>query len=94
MSLFGYSSKKEENLIPDFKKVEKVVMNKQEAKPVEEKVDHKDDFNESSLTKPVMGSKDFEIINSKLDLINARLEHLNARLEALERFAYDEKRKW
>ena len=82
--------------MPDFKKVEKVIMNKQEAKPVEEKVDHKDDFSESSLTRPAgnFNNRDFEIINSKLDLINSRLEHLNARLEALERIAYDEKRKW
>ena len=99
MGLFGYSSKKEENVIPDFKKEEKVVVDKREVKQEAKEVDHKDDFHESSLSNKQEPSrsishKEFEIINSKLDLINARLEHLNARLEALERVAYDERRKW
>lgn len=96
MGLFGYSDKKEENVMPDFHKDEKVVLNKQEEKQEKPKVDHKDDFTESSLSKQTQGfsNKEFEIIDAKLDLINSRLEHLNARLEALERIAYDERRKW
>ena len=83
--------------MPDFKKEEKVLIDK--TKPLPElpvhieNVDHRDDFHESNITKP-SSNKEFEIINTKLDLINARLENLNARLEALERMAYDERRKW
>ena len=96
MGLFGYSSKKEENVIPDFKKEEKVILDKKEVKPVENaKVDHKDDFNES-VAKPILAvdTKILEKINYKLDLINARLENLNARLEAIERIAYEERSKY
>ena len=71
MGLFGYSSKKEENVMPDFKKEEKVLIDKTKPLPElpvhTENIDHRDDFHENNLTKP-SSNKEFEIINKILIL--------------------------